>query len=259
MPRGRLRPKVPATDRMIQDLNVIEFNRDDFCEQSQSPLFSVLPGEIRDKIFAYSLAEFDDTSTAFDSNTCYRRPEYAAPRRSDTALLQTCQRVYHEAFFYPFSLAEQILWLAWQGRRPSTVTTVKRLQPSLALMQKLHGDTEIDSVRVFAQLCSLESGGELSRILDMPHFLPRSMTITIRHTGKFPFSSLDYQLTSLCRHLVMGIRRSNLHRRALDRNLPFPKITPLPLRASGIPRAQKRSSRLRCIANDRQMALQTHR
>lgn len=184
MDRYGLRRRTPATDRTIQDLNVIEFNRDNFCEQSESPLFSVLPGEIRDRIFAYTLAEFEDTSTTFDSNTCYRRPEYAAPRRSDTALLQTCQRVYHEAFFYPFALAEQILWLAWDSRRPSSVTTVDRLRPSLALMQKLHGDTELDSVRVFAQLCSLEPGGALSKILNMPHFLPRSMTITIRHTGK---------------------------------------------------------------------------
>jgi hypothetical protein len=190
MDRYGLRRRTPATDRTVKDLNVIEFNRDSFCEQSDSPLFSVLPGEIRDRIFAYTLAEFEDTLTAFDSDTCYRRPEYAAPRRSDTALLQTCQRVYHEAFFYPFALAEQILWLAWDSRRPSTVTTPEQLQPSLALMQKLHGDTELDSVRVFAQLCRLESGGALSEILDMPHFLPRSMTVTIRHTGKLSLPTL---------------------------------------------------------------------
>lgn len=184
MARYGLRRRNPATDRTAQDLNIIEFNRSNFCEQVQSPLFSVFPGEIRDRIFAYTLAEFEDTSAAFDNNSCYRRPEYAAPRRSDTALLRTCQRVYQEAFFYPFTLAEQILWLAWNSRRPSTVTTVERLQPSLVLMQKLHGDTELDSVRVFAQLCHLESGGALSNILEMSHFLPRSMTITIRHTGK---------------------------------------------------------------------------
>ena len=236
MVRYGLRRKNPATDRTAQDLNLIEFNLSNFCEQVQSPLFSVLPGEIRDRIFAYTLAEFEDTSAAFDNNSCYRRPEYAAPRRSDTALLRTCQRVYQEAFFYPFALAEQILWLAWDSRRPSTVTTVERLQPSLVLMQKLHGDTELDSVRVFAQLCMLESGGTLSNILNMPHFLPRSMTVTIRHTGKSRLQVAHaIKLTVVSRYLVVGNRQSDPHWRALDRSLPFPKLPPLPQRASGIP------------------------
>ena len=195
-----------TTDQATQDLKIIEFERDNYREQTQSPLFQI-PGEIRDRIYSYVLAEFEDTSTIFDNDSCYRRPEYAAPRRSDTALLRTCQRVYQEAFFYPFALAEQILWLAWDSRRPPTVTTVERLQPSLALIQKLHGETELNSIRVFAQLCKLESGHELSSILDMPHFFPRSMTITIRHTGKHnPQAILPMELMRQSRYMVLGIR-----------------------------------------------------
>ena len=195
-----------TADRTTQDLNIIEFNRDNYCEQTQSPLFQI-PGEIRDRIYSYALSEFEDTSTIFDSNSCYRRPEYAAPRRSDTALLRTCQRAYQEAFFYPFALAEQILWLAWQARRPPTVTTVERLKPSLALIQKLHGETELNSVRIFAQLCELESGSQLKTILNMPHLFPRSMTITIRHTGKQnPQATHAMELTRISRYLVVGIR-----------------------------------------------------
>ena len=183
LPRSRP-AAMSAIERAAQDLNIIDFNRDNFCDQAQSTLFSVLPGEIRDRIFAFALAEFEDKSVTYDSNTCYRRPEYGAPRRSDTALLRTCQRVYEEAFFYPFALAEQILWLTSASRRPRTVTTIQRLKPSLALMHKLHGDTEMQSVRVFAQLYALEGGSQLSEILNLPHFSPRTMTVTIRHTGK---------------------------------------------------------------------------
>lgn len=173
----------PSTDA-AQDLKVIEFDRSNFCDQSQSPLFSVLPGEIRDRIFAFALAEFEDTSVAYENNSCYRRPDYASPRRSDTALLRTCQLVYREAFFYPYTLAELTLFLTWPERRPRKVTTVERLKPALALIHKLHGNTELESLRVFAQLASLEDGRQLGEILEMPWFLPRTMTITIRHTGK---------------------------------------------------------------------------
>jgi hypothetical protein len=176
--------RMSTSSETTQDLKIIDFDRSKFCNQSQSPLFSVLPGEIRDRIFAYALADFEDTSVAYDSNTCYRRPDYAAPRRSETALLRTCQLVYQEAFFYPFALAEQTLFLTWPGRRPKKTTTVQTLKLSLALIQKLHGDIELERVRVFAQLFNLEGGSRLREILDTPHFLPRTMTITIRHTGK---------------------------------------------------------------------------
>jgi hypothetical protein len=175
---------MPTSSEANQDLKVIQFDRSKFCNQSQSPLFSLLPGEIRDRIFAYALADFEDTSVVYDSDTCYRRPDYAAPRRSDTALLRTCQLVYQEAFFYPFTLAEQTLFLTWPSRRPMEVTTVERLKLSLELIHKLHGEIELKGVCVFAQLCNLEEGSRFREILDTPHFLPRTMTITIRHTGK---------------------------------------------------------------------------
>jgi hypothetical protein len=92
--------------------------------------------------------------------------------------------VYQEAFFYPLALAEQTLFLTWPGRRPMEVTTAERLKLSLALIHKLHGEIELESVCVFAQLFNLEEGSLFREILDTPHFLPRIMNITIRHTGK---------------------------------------------------------------------------
>ena len=82
------------------------FSRDNYQSQFRSPLFSLLSAEIRDRIFAYVLAEYQDVSKPYASETCYRRPTQEALRTCDTRLLQTCQRVYDEAWFRPVASAE---------------------------------------------------------------------------------------------------------------------------------------------------------
>lgn len=168
-----------TTDEAIK---FIEFSFDNYCSQAQSPLFSVLPAEVRDRIFYYALADYEDSTNLYDRETCYRRPNYLAARRSDTTLLRTCQRVYHEAWFRPWTSAEHTLWLTASDRCPQRVTTVDKLQSSLRLLHAHHGDTEVDHVRIFAQLYMLENGLRLSLILNMQHFHPRCMTVTVRHT-----------------------------------------------------------------------------
>ena len=170
-------------------IKFIEFSPDNYCLQSQSPLFSIVPAEVRDHIFYYALADYEDATNLYDQETCYRRPDYLAPRRSDTALLRTCQRIYHEAWFRPWTSAEHTLWLTSGDRRPERVTTTEKLQNSLNLLHKHHGDTEVDHVRIFSQLWALESGHPLRQILTLQHFHPRSMTITIRHTDTWYWES----------------------------------------------------------------------
>lgn len=58
---------------------------------------------------------------------------------------------------------------------------MEKFQPTLNLLKATHGETEISHVRVFAQLCSLENGAELSKILSMKNFFPKKVTVTIRH------------------------------------------------------------------------------
>jgi hypothetical protein len=81
------------------------------ADQSDSPLFSVLPGEVRDRIFEYALRSYDDTSNAYSKDESYRRPGYLAPSKADRALLQTCQQVYAEAWFRPWATATHTFWL----------------------------------------------------------------------------------------------------------------------------------------------------
>lgn len=39
------------------------------ASQSGSPLFTTLPGEVRDRIFAYALRSHDDDAHAYDADT----------------------------------------------------------------------------------------------------------------------------------------------------------------------------------------------
>jgi hypothetical protein len=172
-----------------ETINFIQFSPGTYCSQSKSPLFSIIPAEVRDRIFYYALADYEDATNLYDHETCYRRPDYLAPRRSDTALLRTCQRVYQEAWFRPWTSAEHTLWLTAGDRRPGRVTTIEKLQDSLNLLHKHHGDTEVDHLRVFSQLYMLENGHRLGQILTLQHFHPRCMTVTIRHTDTWFWES----------------------------------------------------------------------
>ena len=152
--------------------------------QTQSPLFSSIPPEIRNRIFSLALAEYEDLSAAYPETTCYRRPDYTAPRRTSTTLLRTCQLIYREAWFRPFTSATATLWLGAEDRRPSHVTTIDALAAAGALVSRVHGEpVQIDGVHVFAQLYKLEDPQQLNRVFDaVRHAPPRTFTITIRHT-----------------------------------------------------------------------------
>ncbi|ORY58829.1 uncharacterized protein BCR38DRAFT_446720 [Pseudomassariella vexata] len=146
--------------------------------QTLSPLFTKLPGELRDSIYTYVLASYPDPSRSYDKNTPYYRPDYLSPGIRDCALLQTCQSIYAESWFRPWVSSTHTFWLAWSVRRPSHVLTVREFQPVLHEIYEKHGDVFLTHVRVFAQLCEMRG---LPSILEMEHFLPRTMTMTIRH------------------------------------------------------------------------------
>ncbi|KAI6089770.1 hypothetical protein F4821DRAFT_230895 [Hypoxylon rubiginosum] len=159
------------------------------AQQDESPLFGVLPAEVRSSIFALALTDYPDPApdNQYAAETCYTRPHYFAPRKSDTALLRTCRAAYAEGWFLPFMLEEQAHWLTAQDRAPpeyrvhrSQVTLRTRLQQ----IKEQRGDdeiVEIEGLRVFAQMYKLE-GGHLAQLLKTPGLYPRRLTLTIRHT-----------------------------------------------------------------------------
>ena len=97
------------------------------ADQSSSPLFGVLPGEVRDRIFQFALCSYDDTSKLYDVGIAHRRPGYLAPTKSDRALLQTCQQVYNEAWFWPWASATHTFWL---GKFRSVANQVVQREPA---------------------------------------------------------------------------------------------------------------------------------
>ncbi|KAL1979544.1 hypothetical protein VTN96DRAFT_5591 [Rasamsonia emersonii] len=154
-----------------------------YLDQLQSPLFSVLPAEVRSEIFAFALTDFEDLSVPYSKETCYRRPGYDAPRRTRTELLRTCKRVFQEAWFMPFAYAEHALYLTSPDRAPRRHITVERMQRYLDILHaSRREDVKINHARIFAQLWALEPGDRLQRVLNMQHFYPRRITITLRYT-----------------------------------------------------------------------------
>lgn len=171
----------------------LEFFENTCSEQTESSLFTV-PGEIRTLIYEHVFADYENLSDPYDMDTCFRRPGCFAPRRSDTELLQTCQMAYQEAWFMPWTSAQHTFYLAWSGRRPQSTTDKRQMAKACYLIHRLHPDIpqrrkETGNTQIFAQLCSIEGGNGLQQILDISHFLPRSITITIRHTDIWSWES----------------------------------------------------------------------
>ncbi|RGP71925.1 alanine--trna ligase [Fusarium sporotrichioides] len=153
--------------------------------QKDSPLFCVLPAEVRDNIFSYVLTDHPDPSPEkqFSKKTCYTRPSYEADQSTDTRLLRTCRAIYRETWFKPFLLREHTEWAASRDRAPPWM----RYQPPMRSMlsriatQQMQDKVEIERLRVFAQMYKVEQG-ELAGILREPLLAPRIVTLTIRHT-----------------------------------------------------------------------------
>ncbi|KAK1240257.1 hypothetical protein MKX08_007699 [Trichoderma sp. CBMAI-0020] len=154
--------------------------------QHESPLFSLLPPEIRSKVFTFVLSDYEDTDSPYDVDTCYSRPSYFAPRKTSTELLRTCRIIYRETWFLPFILTEQTHWISAPDRAPpnynswDSITKLKQLLPEIA--RQLNQDkVEIESLHAFAQMYRIEAGG-LAQLLHTSGLHPRRLTLTIRHT-----------------------------------------------------------------------------
>ncbi|KAI8722426.1 hypothetical protein NCS52_00386500 [Fusarium sp. LHS14.1] len=155
--------------------------------QSGSPLFKLLPAEVRNQIFALALTDYEDPSpdNHYDNNTCFTRPSYFAPRKTDTTLLRTCRAVYRECRFLPFMLTEQLHWLSFDERAPPEYdvdTAVDKLHATAKEIAQQMGQeqVQIEGIRAFPQMFKLEAG-DLEMLLGTPYMDPKRLTVTIRH------------------------------------------------------------------------------
>lgn len=195
--------------------------------QITSPLFRKLPAEVRSEIFSYVLTDYPDPSPtkAYSEATCYTRPSYLAPRKTDIALLQTCRAVYHECWHLPFLLREQIHWAA-NGRGPSSYDWLPEVEKLGATLKRIREQQqlpfEIQSLRVFAQMYMLEDGN-LATILKLPELHPRVLTLTIRHADWWfweednPLSFEGRWIPEVNKHLSASVREIRIEIESLDR------------------------------------------
>ena len=84
--------------------------------QLQSPLFGILPGEIRNEIFAYVLANFEDEEETYAEDSFWYRPDFSAPHKADSTLLRTCKMAYVEGQKVFLAEAE---WAFWFSKCPA--------------------------------------------------------------------------------------------------------------------------------------------
>ncbi|KAK1973078.1 hypothetical protein LY78DRAFT_7405 [Colletotrichum sublineola] len=150
-----------------------------FDQQPGSPLFSVLPGEVRNEIFALALIQYDeDDANAYPEDSYWYRPGFRGPRRSSSSLLRTCKLAYAEG--QKVFLREQE-FAFWFDRGPEGRTgsdSCERFFLGLTAEQS----RDLRRVRFFTQMYWLEGGDNLAFLFSQPRFRPESLTVTVRYS-----------------------------------------------------------------------------
>lgn len=93
----RRKNKMPLAIELLEQPDTID-------SQLSSPIFALLPREVRDLIWRFSLTCYEDLDNLYDIQKRYARPRQAAPLRIAVELLLTCQAVYVETFLTPFQV-----------------------------------------------------------------------------------------------------------------------------------------------------------
>jgi hypothetical protein len=136
---------------------------DSVNRQSDCPLFSMLPAELREVIWNFALTRYEVPGTWYPLHRPCARPGQAGPLRVAVELLLTCRAVYLETFLVPFQVNP---WMVFDGH-PDVVPPQNVLQctPSnLHLCGKMRPwqFANIKSIVMSVQQFALE-GGMLSR------------------------------------------------------------------------------------------------
>ena len=147
-------------------------------DQRRSPLFSVLPPEIRNRIFEFACKAYE--TVGYTPNDWFYRPGYHAHRRISASLLATCKRIYLETFTLPLSLNEHVFWGSIDRAPPkrySGVDSNKRTDLN-AFFDCLtpYQRSSVQEVHLFAQQFWLE---DLDLTSD--RIVTRKIKLTLRH------------------------------------------------------------------------------
>ncbi|KAG0155331.1 hypothetical protein PDIDSM_906 [Penicillium digitatum] len=160
-----------------------------------SPLFTVFPAEIRNRIYTFALESedvlTDDRSRSlYKQNAFYYRPGYKQPKRIQTALLQTCQQIYAEASLLPSAVNEHTFWFYRSPPHVKDASSPLNYFRKMAPKQR----AQVQHLHLFTQQYFLEDdhwsqiwdglkiGDDGSNLRKGCSIAPKKMTITFRHT-----------------------------------------------------------------------------
>jgi hypothetical protein len=183
----RAAPRYSRLERKTQRRIVLECDENaawpKFNEQDDSPLFTVLPREIRDLIWDFTLAPYEDPNGKFKANEYFCRPGHEARLKTDFNLLLTCRRVWLEAHAMPMLQAEHSFYYnraAPDARNPQWMAQLTD-----------HNRQNFGQLHLFVQMYMIEhlnaSPGRLRDYFLKTHvrpgdFQPRIFHVTLRHT-----------------------------------------------------------------------------
>lgn len=152
--------------------------------QGQSPLFSLLPRELRDLIWTFATAPTEDETNPYDKTKFFYRPGHTAKLKTDYNILLTCRRAWLEAHPFPMLQAEHSFWYYRAAPDGRSNKWMAALTP---LNRKYFG-----TLHLFAQMFAIEGlprqpEGIRSYFLPEPAistegFQPSCFHVTIRHT-----------------------------------------------------------------------------
>ncbi|KAM0541675.1 hypothetical protein ACHAPJ_013151 [Fusarium lateritium] len=150
--------------------------------QQGSPLYTILPAEVRTQIFTLVLTEYPTPDPNDDE------PIYSLKRKTDVEILRTCKAIYKECWYMPFILAEHSVREFTSAVMPpvrAEENTPRMLEQGIQRVrdcwdQKL---VTINSLRIFPQKPSdgFDGFGGAWEVLDIRGFDARKITFTIRH------------------------------------------------------------------------------
>ena len=151
--------------------------------QDQSPLFTQLPREMRDLIWAFATAPMEDKYHAYKTNEFYYRPGHVARLKTDYNLLLTCRRAWLEAHALPMLQAEHSFWY----ERAAPDARSKEWMAGLTASNR----KDFGTLHLYAQMTYIEplsaQAGALKEYFLPSHentddFQPLKFHVTIRHT-----------------------------------------------------------------------------
>ncbi|KAF2807760.1 uncharacterized protein BDZ99DRAFT_572660 [Mytilinidion resinicola] len=172
--------------------------------QFASPLFSVLPAELRNQIFALACSQYRDTSRlvkGIHPRVC--RPSHRHPVRTCTSLLRTCRLIYYETHVIPLQSATHYgdTVRAW----PNYVFHLTRAQQlnlfHLHVSVYDYGDRDLKFFDKFTR----GDGMYWKRITVLKNWYTRMPDLWVRPEGTRPSHALPIQVPLSCSEFVFEL------------------------------------------------------